>query len=381
MTTPSEDHPRDAVGRRRSPATFSTFRQGQSPRNKGDQTGGVVYDTGEVLKLLDTIPTRAPVHVRERAVFVFLWRTGIGVSELPRVRYADLNLESGKVHVRRTKERRERDVLILGSAEDPGWGLQQLQPWLDLRAKRGYTSNAPLFCIVEGKSRGGPVAAAYHRQSLKRYAEQAKLLGRFNLAGFRNTLAVEMYKAGTPVPVIQHQLGHGSLATTQTMLERLGVVERVESLDDYNPAGAGRAPRAHADMPDDVRAVYEEARLIVNLSPRGSAALLRLALQLLLAHLGETSKDLNTAIGALVARGLPVWIQQSLDTIRVVGNEAVHPGTLDLRDDRDTALKLFSLMNLIIEHQISQPRELAAIYAQLPEAKRDGIAVRDRRAL
>jgi hypothetical protein len=38
-------------------------------------------------------------------------------------------------------------------------------------------------------------------------------------------------------------------------------------------------------------------------------------------------------IGELVKAGLPLEIQQSLDIVRVVGNNQVHPGILDVRDD------------------------------------------------
>jgi Domain of unknown function (DUF4145) len=91
----------------------------------------------------------------------------------------------------------------------------------------------------------------------------------------------------------------------------------------------GSAPPPNNDMPDDVRTDYEEADSISQLSPRGAAALLRLSIQKLCIHFGKKGKDLNGDIGELVADGnLPETIQQALDTVRVVGNEAVHPGEL-----------------------------------------------------
>jgi hypothetical protein len=143
----------------------------------------------------------------------------------------------------------------------------------------------------------------------------------------------------------------------------------------YPPASPGDV--ANEDMPSDVRADYEEARTILNASPRGAAALLRLALQKLCAHLGEAGKDINKDIGQLVTKGLPVRIQQALDIVRVVGNESVHPGELDMRDDRDTVMSLLRLINVIIEDRITQPRQIAEMYKTLPPAKADGIAIRD----
>jgi hypothetical protein len=137
------------------------------------------------------------------------------------------------------------------------------------------------------------------------------------------------------------------------------------------------AERPSPDLPPEVLLDVEEARLIANLSPRGAAALLRLAIQKLCAHLGQPGKNINTDIAALVEAGLPVKVQQALDTLRVIGNEAVHPGELDLRDDSKTVVSLFRLVNFITEKMITEPAQIDAIYGLLPESKRDAIKKRD----
>ena len=85
-------------------------------------------------------------------------------------------------------------------------------------------------------------------------------------------------------------------------------------------------PEPNVDIPDDILKDYQEASTILDLSPRGAAALLRLCIQKICIHLGEDGKDLNTDIGSLVEKGLDQRVQKSLDTVRVVGNESVHPG-------------------------------------------------------
>jgi predicted nucleic-acid-binding Zn-ribbon protein len=131
------------------------------------------------------------------------------------------------------------------------------------------------------------------------------------------------------------------------------------------------------DLPDDIMKDYEEARAISNLSPRGAAALLRLAIQKLCKHLGQPGDNINSDVKALVAKGLPPLVQEALDSVRVIGNEAVHPGTLDLRDDRELASKLFRLVNFIANKMITEPREISEIYGSLPPDKREGIKKRD----
>jgi len=143
------------------------------------------------------------------------------------------------------------------------------------------------------------------------------------------------------------------------------------------PSG-GNAPLPNPDLPEDVKADYEEARSIASLSPRGAAALLRLAIQKLCKHLGEKGKDINTDIANLVQKGLPPKIQQALDIVRVVGNNAVHPGQIDLKDDAETAERLFVLVNLIAETLITQPKQIDELYERLPEGDKEAIRKRDK---
>ena len=137
------------------------------------------------------------------------------------------------------------------------------------------------------------------------------------------------------------------------------------------------APSPSEDMPPDVLEDYNEAASIFVASSRGAAALLRLALQKLCKHLGEPGKHIDTDIASLVRKGLDVRVQQALDAIRVIGNEAVHPGSIDLRADRESAEMLFQLMNLIVEKMVSEPKHVQSIYNRLPQSKREAIERRD----
>jgi len=136
-------------------------------------------------------------------------------------------------------------------------------------------------------------------------------------------------------------------------------------------------PRPNPDLSPDVLRDFEEARSILNLSPRGAAALLRLAVEKICIELDARGDDINQRIAYLVRNGLPDAVQEALDALRVIGNEAVHPGTLDLRDDRDTALMLFDLLNFIADEMITRPRARKSVYNMIPPAKRQGIERRD----
>jgi hypothetical protein len=137
------------------------------------------------------------------------------------------------------------------------------------------------------------------------------------------------------------------------------------------------APLPNPDLPDEVKRDYEEARDIMARSPRGAAALLRLAVQKFCKHLGEKGINLNDDIAELVKKGLPLRVQQALDAVRVIGNNAVHPGQIDITDDLDTATRLFELVNIVCDYMVSQPKRVEEIYGKLPPAQKDAIKERD----
>lgn len=139
------------------------------------------------------------------------------------------------------------------------------------------------------------------------------------------------------------------------------------------------APLPVENIPEDVKIDFLEARDIVNASPRAAAALLRLALQKLMAHLGEKGKILNDDIANLVKKGLPPRIQKALDVVRVIGNNAVHPGMINLKDDTETAIALFELLNMIVDVMITQPKRVEDIYTKIPNSTKKAIKQRDKK--
>ncbi|SFV89001.1 hypothetical protein MNB_SUP05-SYMBIONT-5-81 [hydrothermal vent metagenome] len=137
-------------------------------------------------------------------------------------------------------------------------------------------------------------------------------------------------------------------------------------------------PPPNIDLNEDIKALYLEASLILMDSPKGSTALLRLALQKLLKQVGQDGKNINNDIKALVFEGVSPKIQKALDVLRVSGNKAVHPGQIDLDDDAEVAQKLFNVLNFIAEELITKPKELDDLYADVvPNETQNHIKQRD----
>ncbi len=143
-----------------------------------------------------------------------------------------------------------------------------------------------------------------------------------------------------------------------------------------SPLSSG-VPSPNSDMPENVKNIYNEAKEVYPYSAKASAALLRLAVQHLCKELGGEGKNINDDIGKFVKDGLSIRIQRALDTIRVIGNNAVHPGTIDLDDNKETAALMFKLINIIVNEMITQPKQIDEIYSSLPQGTLDAIEKRD----
>lgn len=129
------------------------------------------------------------------------------------------------------------------------------------------------------------------------------------------------------------------------------------------------------DMPPEIKIDYEEARSIAEKSPRAAAALLRLCVEKLCENI--EGKTLNDKIKNYVASSGNIKIQRALDSVRVIGNESVHPGELDLNDNRDIAQSLFKIVNFIVSEFISKDKLINEIFSTLPQDKIKGIENRD----
>ncbi|WP_323115923.1 DUF4145 domain-containing protein [Klebsiella variicola] len=142
---------------------------------------------------------------------------------------------------------------------------------------------------------------------------------------------------------------------------------------------AMNAPIPSDDMPDDIKKDYLEAASVYQKSPRGAVALLRLGLQKLCVHLGGEGKNINADLAKLAEdEVVSKKLIKSADIIRIVGNNAVHPGTISDDDFDDVSFKLFALINMIVQQGITEPKEVDNMFGSLPEGPRQAAENRDK---
>lgn len=132
-------------------------------------------------------------------------------------------------------------------------------------------------------------------------------------------------------------------------------------------------PAPHKDMPENVKKDYVEARNIVNDSPRGACALLRLALDKLMDELEAKGTSLHNKILNYIEEeeeGRGTSLEHAFTSVRVIGNESVHIGTLDMKDNVEIAIALFEILNYIVYDTISKKKKIEEIHNILPEKKK-----------
>ena len=98
----------------------------------------------------------------------------------------------------------------------------------------------PLFCVIDGPTRGRPWSSANVRLAFRRLATQAGVRRRFAPHQLRHAHAVELAREGVPLNVIQRQLGHANPGTTSIYLQGIDTEEIIATVH------ARRAPMMSA---------------------------------------------------------------------------------------------------------------------------------------
>jgi integrase len=123
---------------------------GRPPRNKGMRYPADPPTIEEIVAVMRRAGD--DVHGRRlRGLIVVLWRAGLRIHKALALAEADLDPRRGALLVRRGKGGRRREV---GSDD---WAGEHLAPWVQARVQLPV---GPLFCVVNGATRGRPWAAA-----------------------------------------------------------------------------------------------------------------------------------------------------------------------------------------------------------------------------
>jgi type 1 fimbriae regulatory protein FimB/type 1 fimbriae regulatory protein FimE len=154
--------------------------------------------TAEMEKLIAAASGNRHAH-RDRTALLLAYRHGLRSSELVALRWADIDLATGQIYVRRSKG-----------------GLPTMHPIgaKELRALRKLRRDTQGSIYLFLNERGSPWDVAGYQRMVARTARKAKFPFAVSSHALRHSCGFKLASDGQDTRAISHYLGHKSLAST-----------------------------------------------------------------------------------------------------------------------------------------------------------------------
>jgi len=159
----------------------------------------------EMLEFLDRLPEDTFPHLRNKAIFEFLYATGLRISELTGLKLVDINFDEELVRVM-GKGKKERIVPFHDHAK------KVLLKYLAEAQKQFKTSNEYIFLNARGKKISDRAVEIILQNTYRQLMQSNKHVYPHL---FRHSFATHLLQRGANLRIIQELLGHASLATTE----------------------------------------------------------------------------------------------------------------------------------------------------------------------
>lgn len=167
----------------------------------------MILSREEVRALLET-----PRNLRHRTVLAILYGSGLRVSEVARLKVADIDSARNVLWVRSGKGRKDRPALLppkLSELLRCYWRSRRPKDWLFPGARAGQPiSVKAIFTACRNAARAAGIAKSVHPHSL------------------RHAFATHLLETGVDLRTIQILLGHANLETTARYLQVADVTVR-----------------------------------------------------------------------------------------------------------------------------------------------------------
>lgn len=160
----------------------------------------------QVAQLLDRIPVRTPLEIRDRAMFELAYSCGLRAEEIIALDLdsIDFDSESVRVHGKGSKTR----IVPIGEPAQ-----RALRRYLG-RARPALRGEAGETALLVSR-RGRRLSTSDVRRRLERWVRAAAMAGKVSPHALRHSFATHLLEGGADLRSIQELLGHASVSTTQ----------------------------------------------------------------------------------------------------------------------------------------------------------------------
>ncbi len=159
----------------------------------------------EMLEFLDRLPEDTFLHLRNKAIFEFLYATGLRISELTGLKLVDINFDEELVRVL-GKGKKERIVPFHDHAKEI------LLKYLAEAKRQFKTSIEYIFLNSKGKKITDRAVEIILQNTYRQLMQSNKHVYPHL---FRHSFATHLLQRGANLRIIQELLGHSNLSTTE----------------------------------------------------------------------------------------------------------------------------------------------------------------------
>ncbi|MDH4298338.1 MAG: site-specific integrase [Cyclobacteriaceae bacterium] len=163
-------------------------------------------------------------NVKHRAIMFLLYSAGLRMSELLKLRWADIDNTRGVIYIRSAKGKKDRITLLSTSAHE------YLLYYRDIYGPKEWVFESPC---------GGPYSPRSVNNTIKRNSFRAGITKRVSAHTLRHSFATHLLEGGTDLRYIQALLGHESSRTTERYahVTKRGFEKLRSPLDNLLPVG------------------------------------------------------------------------------------------------------------------------------------------------
>jgi site-specific recombinase XerD len=165
------------------------------PRPRKTHTLPKVLDEEDIKNIFSRVEN--PKH---RLILYMAYSSGLRVSEVVRIRLTDIHRKSMQIRIEQSKGRKDRMVVLSKKV------LALMEEY--------YRQYKPKEYLFEGQF-GGPYSIRSAQMIFKRFKQLAKVNIKGGIHLLRHSFATHLLEQGADIRLVQQQLGHNSVKTTQ----------------------------------------------------------------------------------------------------------------------------------------------------------------------
>ena len=161
-----------------------------------------ILSPDEEKALLGQFNKRYGTSIRNRVMIALALNTGMRISDIINLKWNDIELDTGRTHVKKGKGKKDRVIFIKAEI---------LSSMVDQTAKMKRDRIGLVFTTLDGKK----VQDQYLRRMIAEKAAKARIKKRVHFHLLRHTYLTRLYSRTKDLRLVQEVAGHADISTTQ----------------------------------------------------------------------------------------------------------------------------------------------------------------------